>query len=51
MLSNIQKNIVIRAVRIRMEKGEEPKEILKSYSRLTDDEREEVMVSIGRLPQ
>lgn len=39
MLSNIQKNIIIRAARIRMEKGEELKTILASYTKLTDEER------------
>lgn len=42
MLSNIQKNIIIRAVRIRVANGEELDTVLKSYGKLTDAEREEI---------
>lgn len=51
MLSSIQRNIIIKAVKIRMDRGEDIHEVLESYSRLTDDEREEVMASIGSMPQ
>lgn len=51
MLSSIQKNIIVKAVKIRMDRGEGLREILESYSRLTDDEREEIMDSIGSMPQ
>ena len=46
MLSNIQKNIIIRAVKIRMEKGEDLETILASYTKLTDEEREEIMKQV-----
>lgn len=47
MLSNIQKNIIIRAAKIRMEKGEELKTILASYTKLTDEEREEITKKVA----
>ena len=46
MLSNIQKNIIIKAVRIRMDRGEELEEILESYPRLTDADKAEIMEKI-----
>lgn len=42
MLSNIQKSIIIRAVRIRVANGEEVDAVLQSYKKLTDTEREEI---------
>lgn len=42
MLSNIQKNIIIRAVRIRQEAGERLEEILNSYPKLEPEDREEI---------
>ena len=42
MLSNIQKNIILRAVRIRMSEGEDLEMILESYPRLTDGEKNEI---------
>lgn len=47
MLSNIQKKVIIRAVRIRVANGEELDDILKSYTKLTDSERDEIRVSLG----
>lgn len=46
MLSNIQRNIIIRALRIRKGQGEEPAEILAGYTRLTEDEKAEVLVAL-----
>ncbi|MEW4414410.1 hypothetical protein [Clostridium sp. AN503] len=46
MLSNIQKNIIIKAARIRMERGEELEEILSSYPRLTAAEKAEILAEI-----
>lgn len=46
MLTNIQKNIIIRAARIRIQNGEKPDEILASYKKLTDEEREEIMKQV-----
>lgn len=42
MLSNIQKNIILRAVKIRMQKGEELESILASYTKLSEADREEL---------
>ena len=42
MLSNIQKNIILRAVRIRL-----LDDILQSYTKLTYAEREEIKALLG----
>lgn len=42
MLSNIQRNIIIRAVRIRKETGEDPADILAGYTKLTGEEKDEI---------
>ena len=42
MLSNIQKIIIQKAVKIRLDNGEELETILLSYGKLTDDEKEEI---------
>ena len=47
MLSNIQKNIILRAVRIRLLEGEELDDILQSYTKLTCAEREEIKALLG----
>lgn len=44
MLSNIQRNIIIRALRIRKRKGEEPADILEGYKNLTEEEKAEILV-------
>ncbi|ENY94309.1 hypothetical protein [Enterocloster clostridioformis] len=46
MLSNIQRNIIIRALRIRKNQGEEPAEVLEGYRNLTEDEKAEVLVAL-----
>ena len=46
MLSNIQKNIIIRALRIRKQNGEDPVEAVKDYTRLTAQERAEVLEEV-----
>ena len=43
MLSNIQKNIIIRALRIRKQNGEDPVEAVKDYTKLTVAEQAEVL--------
>ena len=48
MLSNIQKNIILRAVRIRMSEGEELEMILESYPRLIDGEKNEIRGAYGQ---
>ena len=42
MLSNIQKNIILRALKIRKNQGEDPKTILAGYKNLTEKEKEEL---------
>lgn len=46
MLSNIQKSIIIKAAKIRMERGEELEKILESYSRITEEEKAEILAEI-----
>ena len=48
MLSNIQRNIILRAVKIRMAKGEDLEDILHSYTKLTDADREEIKAALGQ---
>jgi hypothetical protein len=43
MLSNIQKNIIVRALRIRQEAGEKPEEILTGYTKLSEKEKAEIL--------
>ena len=43
MIGNIQKSIIIRAMRIRKEAGEDPEKILKGYKNLTEEERKEIL--------
>ena len=47
MLSNIQRNIIIRAMRIRKIQGEEPVDILEGYKNLTEEEKAEVLAALG----
>ena len=44
MLSNIQRNIIMRALRIRKGQGEEPADILEGYKNLTEEEKAEILV-------
>ena len=46
MLSNIQKNIIIRALRIRKQNGEDPVEAVKDYTKLTVAEQAEVLEEV-----
>ena len=46
MLSNIQRNIIIRALQIRKNQGEEPADILEDYRNLTEDEKEEILETL-----
>lgn len=43
MLSNIRRNIIIRALQIRKNQGEEPAGILEGYKNLTDEEKAELL--------
>lgn len=45
MLSNIQKNIILRAVEIRRKTGEELETILESYPKLTAEDRTELLAA------
>ena len=47
MLSAIQKNIIRRALEIRQERGEKPEEAILSYTRLSEDERKEILDLLG----
>lgn len=47
MLSNIQRNIIIRALRIRKGQGEDPAEILEGYKNLTEEEKAEILATLG----
>ncbi len=46
MLSQDKKNVVIYAMRIRYERGEDIEEKLKSYPNLTDAEKYEVLRAV-----
>lgn len=43
MISRLQKDIIVKAVRIRLDRGEGIEDIMDSYTKLTADEREEIM--------
>lgn len=43
MIGNTQKNIIIRAMLMRKEAGEDPEKILEGYKNLTEEEREEIL--------
>lgn len=47
MLSNIQRNIIIRALRIRKAAGEAPEDVLAGYTRLTEDEKAEILAAVN----
>lgn len=46
MLSNIQQNIIIRALQIRKNQGEEPADILEGYRNLTEEEKAELLEAL-----
>lgn len=46
MLSNIELNIIIKALTIRKAKGEDPKVILENYTKLTEEEKQAVLDSL-----
>ncbi|PXX54429.1 hypothetical protein DFR60_104255 [Hungatella effluvii] len=43
MLSNIAKNIIIKALRIRKERGEDPEKVLETYKNLSEDEKTDIL--------
>ena len=46
MLSSIAKNIIIKALRIRQERGEDPSAVLETYSNLTKAEKTEILEAL-----
>lgn len=46
MISGIKKNIIIRALEIRKNQGEEPADILDGYKNLTDEEKAELLEAL-----
>ena len=46
MLSNIQRNIIIRALQIRKNQGEDPPAILEGYMHLTAEEKAELLEAL-----
>ena len=46
MLSKTLKSIIIRALRIRQQNGEDPAEAVKDYPRLNADEQAEVLAAV-----
>lgn len=40
------KNIIIRALKIRKERGEDPKTAIQDYKKLTDTEKEEILQEV-----
>ena len=49
MLSNIQQNIIVRAIKIRLEKGEDLGIILDSYVKLTEKDKENLKDKITNI--
>ena len=49
MLSNKQKNIIVRALSIRQEDGEKQEEILKRYTKLSEKEKAEILKVVSEL--
>lgn len=48
MLNTLEKNIIIHALKVRKAAGEDLKKLLKSYSRLTDEEKYEVLEAASK---
>ena len=46
MLNAIAKNIIIKALRIRKERGEDPAEVLETYRNLTKTEKTEILKAL-----
>ena len=43
MLSNLQRNIILRALHIRRQAGEKPEEILIGYTKLSEAEKADIL--------
>ena len=46
-MSRPMKNLMIRVIKKKMSEGEDLEEILKSYPRLTDEEKQELMEAVA----
>lgn len=46
MLNTIAKNIIIKALQIRKEKGEDPVKVLNTYQNLTEAEKVEILEAV-----
>ena len=46
MISNITKNIIIRALQIRKKAGEDPAAVLEDYKNLTVEEKAEILEAL-----
>ena len=46
MISNIQKNIIIRALKLRKDNGEDPAAVLEGYKNLTVEEKAEILEAL-----
>ena len=46
MISGIKKNIIIRALEIRKNQGEEPADILDGYTNLTETEKADILAMV-----
>lgn len=46
MLNTIAKNIIIKALRIRKERGEEPEKVLDTYRNLSEAEKVEILEAV-----
>lgn len=47
MLNNNAKNIIIKALQIRKDRGEDPMEVLKTYTNLSADEKVDILKEIS----
>lgn len=47
MMSKSMKNLMIRVMKKKMSEGEDLEEILKSYPRLTDEEKQELREAVA----
>lgn len=48
MLSDAAKRIMVRAVIIRLDRGEELDDIMESYPKLTDDDRKDIIEEVKK---
>ena len=46
-MSNAAKNIMVRAIKRKLEEGEDLEEILAGYPKLTDEEKEELIEAVA----